>query len=294
VFLVVSGLALQFTEEKKAYIRLQQARWNIDFAKPLELLLHFITGLKIVLVLQISFFAFIAFSAETGIYEIPVSDYVTGRFNPEKHPLFVNLINTDIPVARKNLYLRKEAALALSKMLQDFRKEYPKIKIYVVSATRNFYSQKNIWEEKWNGKRTIAGIENIKAMKGDMGKAKAILQFSSMPGTSRHHWGTDIDINSLTNEYYEKGEGLIIYSWLSKNAQRYGYCQPYTSGRTGGYSEEKWHWSYIPLAKKFLNDWNKIYKETEGSFLEAIPFDGSVYIKELAPLYVNNINPECQ
>jgi hypothetical protein len=56
----------------------------------------------------------------------------------------------------------------------------------------------------------------------------------------------------------------------------------------------KWHWSYIPLAKNFLNDWNKIYKETEGSFLEAIPFDGSVYIKELAPLYVNNINPECQ
>jgi len=262
---------LQFTEEKKAYIRLQQARWNIDFAKPLELLLHFITGLKIVLVLQISFFAFIAFSAETGIYEIPVSDYVTGRFNPEKHPLFVNLSNTDIPVARKNLYLRKEAALALSKMLQDFRKEYPKIKIYVVSATRNFYSQKNIWEEKWNGKRTIAGIENIKAMKGDMGKAKAILQFSSMPGTSRHHWGTDIDINSLTNEYYEKGDGLIIYSWLSKNAQRYGYCQPYTSGRTGGYSEENGTGVIYLLQKIFLMTGIKFIKRQRVLSLKQSP-----------------------
>ncbi|MBK8672515.1 MAG: D-alanyl-D-alanine carboxypeptidase family protein [Bacteroidetes bacterium] len=28
-----------------------------------------------------------------------------------------------------------------------------------------------------------------------------------MPGSSRHHWGTEVDINALSNAYFSTGEG---------------------------------------------------------------------------------------
>ena len=78
-----------------------------------------------------------------------------------------------------------------------------------------------------------------------------------MPGSSRHHWGTDMDFNSLENGYFETGEGLRLYKWLKLHAAEYGFCQPYTSKSTGrtGYEEEKWHWSFMPLSKIFLQDY---------------------------------------
>jgi LAS superfamily LD-carboxypeptidase LdcB len=72
-----------------------------------------------------------------------------------------------------------------------------------------------------------------------------------MPGTSRHHWGTDIDLNAFTNTYFESGAGYKIYQWLLTNAASYGFCQPYTKkgvNRPSGYEEEKWHWSYLPIS----------------------------------------------
>ena len=73
-----------------------------------------------------------------------------------------------------------------------------------------------------------------------------------MPGSSRHHWGTDIDINALENSYFESGRGLKEYEWLKKHAADFGFCQPYSPKgpeRPEGYNEEKWHWSYLPLAR---------------------------------------------
>jgi len=51
-----------------------------------------------------------------------------------------------------------------------------------------------------------------------------------MPGTSRHHWGTDVDLFSLDNKFFESGDGKIWYSWMVQNAAKYGFCQPYTAG----------------------------------------------------------------
>lgn len=233
-------------------------------------------------------------SEETGIYMIPVFNYVTGNFNPSRHQLFINLDKTDIPVSRKGLYLRKEAAGRLSLMLKEFTKDNPEIKISVISATRNFSSQKGIWEEKWTGKRKISGIASINGIKDPVKKGELILQYSSMPGTSRHHWGTDFDINRLNNEYYSKGEGKIIYDWLLKNARKYGFYQPYTAGRDTGYKEEKWHWSYLPLSKQFLKDWNILFNDMKNDFWKDLPFKGSESTGYLAPLYVNSINSECK
>ena len=75
-----------------------------------------------------------------------------------------------------------------------------------------------------------------------------------MPGTSRHHWGTDIDLNYLSNVHFESGNGKALYEWMRQNAHDFGFCQPYTeknNRRPNGYEEEKWHWSYMPLAEKY-------------------------------------------
>ena len=89
-----------------------------------------------------------------------------------------------------------------------------------------------------------------------------------MPSTSRHHWGTDLDLNSLENSFFERGDGLRIYQWLKTHAAEYGFCQPYTSKTSGrkGYEEEKWHWSYVPLSGQFLEEYNKkvTYKDIKG------------------------------
>ncbi|HPS58912.1 MAG TPA: M15 family metallopeptidase [Spirochaetota bacterium] len=233
-------------------------------------------------------------SEETGIYLIPVFNYVTGRFNPLDHKLFVNLKKTDIPCTGTEHYLRIEAADTLSAMLKDFRKDNPKIKIFIISSTRNFSLQKKIWDEKWSGKRKVTGTAKILKIKDPVDRATAILKYSSMPGTSRHHWGTDFDINVLNNDYFTKGEGKIIYDWLCVHAPSYGFGQPYTAGRLSGYLEEKWHWSYLPLAKQFLKDWNTLYEEDPLKFSGEGMFLGSSDAGKLAPEYVNTINPECK
>ncbi len=287
-----SDLASLFTDVKKELIRQQQARWDIDLY-PIRKNL-FKQLIKFALpILTILISDFNAISKETGIQVVPVFNYVTGRFDPSTHPGFVNLKKYDIPCS-DDIYLRKEAAEAWKLLLADFKKENPKIKIQIQSATRNFYSQKKIWDEKFSGKRKISGAGDLTKVKDPLARSLKILEYSSMPGTSRHHWGTDFDINRLDNLYYQKGEGKIIYQWLEQNAAKYGFAQPYTPGRTEGYKEEKWHWSYTPLAKEYLKEWNRIYEEDPARFNNPGIFAGSDRSGHMAPIYVNSINPACK
>lgn len=232
-------------------------------------------------------------SKETGINKIPVFDYVTGRFDPSNNPEFVNIKKAGIPCS-DIMYLRKETALSLKLMLEAFKKEHPKVHIEVISATRNFTSQKKIWEEKWSGKRKVSGKPDFAKIQDPLMRATAILEYSSMPGTSRHHWGTDFDINRLNNSWYEKGDGKIILDWLNQNASKYGFARPYTDGRIEGYKEERWHWSYTPLSKIYLAEWNRIFGKDPSLFNKKGIFSGSEKSGHLAPVYVNSINPDCK
>jgi zinc D-Ala-D-Ala carboxypeptidase len=230
-------------------------------------------------------------TAESGpvLYgNISKFNYLTGRFNPSKHPDFINLEKAGIPVDRKVHFLRKRTAIALKKMINAFNKENPGVKIWVRSSTRNFTDQKYIWERKWR-----SGKYGKKGEK-PMSIARNILKYSSMPGTSRHHWGTDFDLNNLTNSYFTRGEGKIIYNWLKENASKYGFCQPYNAGRKKGYNEERWHWSYLPLSGKFLKEWNSLYSEKKELFSDKAGFLGSESSGRLAPVYVNSINSRCK
>lgn len=115
------------------------------------------------------------------------------------------------------------------------------IKLKVVSAYRSHTHQKQIWEKKWGN-----------APQDSIEKALEILQWSSFPGTSRHHWGTDIDFNDVTSSYWQTGEGAATYQWLQANAGKFGFCQTYGPNRNKGYQEEPWHWSHMPTAQLYF------------------------------------------
>jgi LAS superfamily LD-carboxypeptidase LdcB len=122
---------------------------------------------------------------------------------------------------------------------------------------------------------------------------KKILEWSSVPGTSRHHWGTDIDINNTNILYFQEEKGTREYIWLVQNAPTFGFCQPYNfknGFRTTGYNEERWHWSYLPIARELTQKYkNSIKEEDINGFLGEKFVPGQNLIDD----YVLGINPDC-
>ncbi|GIX41317.1 MAG: D-alanyl-D-alanine carboxypeptidase [Leptospiraceae bacterium] len=236
--------------------------------------------LYLIIILLISFFN--PLFAENSANKIK---FLLGQFKPEKHSEFVNLKQSIIPVARDNLYLKKEVVEQLEKLYKQLKHDIPDAKFWITSATRSYWHQKQIWEKKWEKYKKLYKHNNQKI-------AQKILEYSSMPGTSRHHWGTDFDINILQNDYYNKDNGKKIYEWLKKNAMKYGFCMPYNEGRLQGYQLEKWHWSYYKLAKQYQKEWNQYFKNNY--FDIYIDFKGKEFFKKYAYIYVNSINEECK
>ena len=216
--------------------------------------------------------------------------YLMGQFDPVKDPRFVRMEKRY--AQPPGLLLRREAYEAFKRMADAAAKEG--IQLVILSATRNFARQKTIWEEKWTGARLVDGQKLAKTIPDPVQRAQKILEWSSMPGSSRHHWGTDIDINAFENSYFAKGRGKKEYDWLQANAARFDFCQPYSpkdKDRPHGYNEEKWHWSYLPLstpltqyAEKHLR--NEMIQGFQGAET-APPID-------IVRNYVLGINPTCK
>jgi LAS superfamily LD-carboxypeptidase LdcB len=194
-------------------------------------------------------------------------NYLLGRFDPAADSRFVQLTTSHAKGNAVNRFLRKEVFTAFRKMAKAAKKDG--VNLVIVSATRNFDYQKKIWEDKWNGKVKVEG-KDLSTIADINERVRMILLYSAMPGTSRHHWGTDIDINETEDKYFETEEGKKVYQWLTTHANEFGFCQPYTpkiNGRTG-YEEEKWHWSYLPLSKDLLQEYQKqIHYEDISGFL---------------------------
>ena len=86
------------------------------------------------------------------------------------------------------------------------------------------------------------------------------MQTRSMPGFSRHHWGTEIDVLSATRTRWEGSGDLVpVIPFLQSEAQRFGFFHPYTSAPPNAaqrhYENEPWHISYWPLANVFAARW---------------------------------------
>jgi len=179
--------------------------------------------------------------------------YITGKFEPKERADFT--IIEKKYADRTGMYMRQDAYEAFKKMHTAAKKDG--ITLTIRSAARNFDYQKGIWENKWTGNRLLSDGTNVaKDIADDVEKSLRILEYSSMPGSSRHHWGTDIDLNSFDNKWFASGEGLKLYEWMQKYGMEYGFCQVYCekgSHREHGYNEEKWHYSFMPQSRDLLN-----------------------------------------
>ena len=137
------------------------------------------------------------------------------------------------------------------------------IDLQLVSSFRSFERQMVIWNQKWSGQRPLLDSDEkpLDARKlDDTQKLHAILTWSALPGASRHHWGTDMDVFDRTavektgqslqlvaKEYQPEGPCHALSSWLGEHAASYGFTRPYSS-YCGGVAAEPWHLSYQPLA----------------------------------------------
>ncbi|MDX2188610.1 MAG: M15 family metallopeptidase [Bacteroidota bacterium] len=151
--------------------------------------------------------------------------------------------------------LREEVNEAYLDMQNDALKDG--VKMWCTSGYRSFYYQKGIWNNKF-----LTFKKNL-PNSTDLTIVKKIVEYSAIPGTSRHHWGTDLDITDaygyyhpdpLNDENYEiGGEYQYLNAWLQKNAHKFHFYQTYTKDteRTG-YKYEPWHYSYAPIAKIIL------------------------------------------
>ena len=115
-----------------------------------------------------------------------------------------------------------------------------------------------------------------------------------MPGSSRHHWGTEIDLNAFDNSWFDSGKGKRVYDWLQQNAARFGFCQTYTSknrdGRTG-YNEEKWHWSYVPLSGPYTE---QAAQQLRNHMIRGFQGAETAEAVNIVGEYVLGINPQCR
>ena len=93
----------------------------------------------------------------------------------------------------------------------------------------------------------------------------AILRYSALPGTSRHPWGTDLDIWDAAAvepdyalrlspaEYVADGVFSAMTQWMDEligadDAE--GFYKPYAIDG-GGVAPEAWHISYRPIASRY-------------------------------------------
>jgi LAS superfamily LD-carboxypeptidase LdcB len=135
----------------------------------------------------------------------------------------------------------------------------------IASSFRSFDRQLQIWNDKAAGRRPVhddRGRPVAMAALSDSEKVQAILRYSALPGASRHHWGTDLDVYDaaaleeparlrLVPEEVAPG-GIFgpLHRWLDERmaaGESHGFYRPY--GRDcGGVAPERWHLSYAPLS----------------------------------------------
>lgn len=136
----------------------------------------------------------------------------------------------------------------------------------LVSSYRDFDRQRQIWNRKWRAEMPLydAGSTLLPPdTLSDEDKLIAILTWSAMPGGSRHHWGTDIDVYDrvsvkasnqsfelVDSEYCGNGPCAALSEWLDDNAAEFGFYRPF-SRFNGGVATERWHLSHQATARQF-------------------------------------------
>lgn len=134
--------------------------------------------------------------------------------------------------------------------------------IEIVSSFRDFAAQQNIWDRKFRGERPLYDANGNVVDHARLNKEElidAIVCWSAVPGGSRHHWGTEVDVidraalpegyrvRLLPEEAAPGGVFQRLHRWLDENSASFGFYRPYRAYR-GGFYPEPWHLSYAPVS----------------------------------------------
>jgi LAS superfamily LD-carboxypeptidase LdcB len=140
------------------------------------------------------------------------------------------------------------------------------IDLVAVSTFRSFEHQLLIWNDKFHGRRPLLDREGHRldaAALGEEERVRTILLWSALPGASRHHWGTEIDLidraalppgarpQLIPLEYSPGGVFEKLGAWLPRHCADYGFFLPYDRDR-GGVRPEPWHVSFAPVSSTAL------------------------------------------
>jgi LAS superfamily LD-carboxypeptidase LdcB len=197
-------------------------------------------------------------------------------------------------VEKDGYRLRPEAAQAFDAMKIAALKDG--IDIKVVSSYRDYAHQNRIWERKYLRFRE-SGLTPMQAI-------EKIIEYSTIPGTSRHHWATDLDLIDGTpkvdgdvlvpSKFHGTGPFCKFKDWMDIHANTFGFQLVYTDEiNRKGFKYEPWHYSYAALSKSYLQAYNALDIQ---QMLAAAKLMGSEnftdefivrYLKE----NVNDVNP---
>ncbi|MFO7789694.1 MAG: M15 family metallopeptidase [Bacteroidales bacterium] len=219
--------------------------------------------------------------------DLPDKNELLGKFQPSAHPDFV--LADPAVTYFPEIYLRKNTYNAFLKMRQAAMKD--NIDLIIRSGTRTFYEQRYLWNQKFTGKRKH-GEGKLDQSLPDSTKIANLIAYTAVPGTSRHHWGTDIDINKTSHTYFKRGKGKKVYDWLQENAADYGFYQvyvPFGEKRTTGYNTEEWHWTYKPDSDKFTTGYKQCVSEAD---IQGFYGDSKIVNFNIIEDYVYGINAD--
>lgn len=135
-----------------------------------------------------------------------------------------------------------------------------------VSGFRDYRRQLAIWNGKACGERAVlddGGAALDISLLSPEQLVLRILRWSALPGASRHHWGTELDVYDAAavaadyavqltpDEVADNGVFGPLHRWLDEviaAGRSHGFVRPYAHDR-GGIAPERWHLSYAPIAQ---------------------------------------------
>jgi len=167
-----------------------------------------------------------------------------------------------------NCHIHKKIYQPLSNLAAHLNDH--EFKLHIISSFRSYEHQKRIWEEKVSGKRIILDeheqpIDLKKINPSDL--LFSILHWTMIPGFSRHHFGSDLDVcdtQNLASDYKIKltneecAQGGVFYKFhafldeLIENDECFGFFRPYTD-ISKGIKPERWHISHKEVSQYYLS-----------------------------------------
>ena len=140
------------------------------------------------------------------------------------------------------------------------------IDVVPIASWRPFEAQARNWTRKFAGEAPLydcAGTLIDCAALTLPERVLAVLNWTGLPGMTRRHWGTDIDVFDraaqppgyrtalLPHEAAPGGVYARLHAWLDGNAAHHGFYRPFRTCR-GGMCAAPWHLSHVASAQAAL------------------------------------------